>query len=229
MATRITGHQLKITNEMRSYVESKIPRLEKYADRIQMLDIVFERDGNQILAELRLKSGPVEVNARHRDHDAIRAFDLLVDKVEIQLKKKWEKVKGKKKDLTQANRNAKKADLDGPEAGMDARPTGRVASPKTLSMKDVPARPRARGKSEPNTTGRGNGDAREMPTMLTKLNVRVFPSERHVVDRMDVSEAAEELFFKDENFLCFINESTGSMNVVYRRKDGNFAVIEPEQ
>ncbi|MGI8905518.1 MAG: ribosome hibernation-promoting factor, HPF/YfiA family [Candidatus Sumerlaeaceae bacterium] len=230
MATRITGHQLKITNDMRAYIEGKIPRLQKYTDRIQMLDIVLERDGNQIVAELRLKSGPVEVNAKHRDHDAMRAFDLLVDKVEVQLKKKWEKLKGKKKDMTLANRNAKKADLSGPEAGMDARPVGRVAALKRPSVGALPTRAGARDKRDlgGESRRRGNGDARTPPAMLEKLNVRVFPSERHVVDRMDVNEAAEELFFKDENFFCFINEDTGIMNVVYRRKDGNFAVIEPE-
>ena len=232
MATRITGHQLKITSDMRTYIESKIPRLQKYADRIQMLDIVLERDGSQIVAELRLKSGPVEVNAKHRDHDAMKAFDLLVDKVETVLKKKWEKVKGKKKDMTLANRNAKKADLSGPEAGMDARPTGRVAAIKPGSVRHLAASSGGKkGSSGGNGSakrGNGGGDDRVMPTMLGKLNVSVFPSERHVVDRMDVSEAAEELYFKDENFLCFINEGSGLMNVVYRRKDGNFAVIEPE-
>lgn len=228
MATRISGHQLKITPTMRSYIESKIPRLEKYTDRIQTLDIVLEPDGNQILAELHLKSGPVEVNAKYRDHDAMRAIDLLVDKVEVQLRKKWEKVKGKKKDLTLANRNAKKADLDGDEAGMDARPTGRVAAPKVAADRNKPLRAAKNRGDEKGNGRKGNGEDREMPTMLGKLNVRVFPSERHVVDRMDVHEAAEELFFKDENFLCFINEHSGMMNVVYRRKDGNFSVIEPE-
>lgn len=226
MAIRVTGHHVKITREMRSYIESKLPRLEKYTDRIQSLEIVLEPDGYQILAELRLKAGPIDVNAKHRDVDAMKAIDLLMDKVEAQLKKKYDKLRGKKKDLTQANRNAKKADLAGSEVGLDGRPTGRVNSPKVATR---PATSTPSSQAKPAGGGRkGNGRLdREHPVMLDKLNVRVFPSTREVMDRYSVEEAAEELFFKDENFLCFINAQSGDVNVVYRRKDGNFAVIEP--
>lgn len=224
MAVRISGHQLKITAEMREYIESKLPRIEKYTDRIQMLEIVLEKDGYQILAELRLKAGPIDVTAKQKDRDAMRAVDLLVDKVETQLKKKWEKLRGKKKGITVPNRNAKKADLDGPEAGMDARASGRSGA--------RPVRSLSTGSSNGNVRANGNGvsgtNTAALPVMLQKLNVRVFPSERHAIDRMTVEEAAEELFFKDENFFCFINDKTSTMNVVYRRKDGNFAVIVPE-
>lgn len=225
MAVRISGHQLKITAQMRDYIESKLPRIEKYTDRIQMLEIVLEKDGYQILAELRLKAGPIQVNAKQKDRDAMKAVDLLIDKVEMQLKKKWEKLRGKKKGITLPNRNAKKANLDGPEAGMDAQATGRIASVK-------PSRGRSSAESQSSSNGRtrtgGNGSSATAPVMLEKLSVRVFPSERHAIDKMTIEEAAEELFFKDENFLCFINDRTNTMNVVYRRKDGNFAVIVPE-
>lgn len=228
MSVRISGHQLKITAEMRDYIESKLPRIEKYTDRIQSLEVVLEKDGKQILAELRLKAGPIDVTAKQKDHDAMKAVDLLIDKVEIQLKKKWDKLRGKKKGLTVPNRNAKKADLDGPEAGMDARATGRSASVKPSISKIKSAGGRASNANDrANRNGVGN-EENTYPVMLDKLNVRVFPSERHAIDHMTVEEAAEELFFKDENFFCFINQKTNTMNVVYRRKDGNFAVIVPE-
>src|SRR5687768_5960043 len=111
MAVRIYGHHVKITRSMKEYIESKIPRIEKYTDQIQSLEIVLEKEGPVHLAELRLKAGPIEVTTKHRDADATKAIDLLIDKTESALKKQHDKMIGKKKNIKTINRNAKKADL----------------------------------------------------------------------------------------------------------------------
>ncbi len=45
---------------------------------------------------------------------------------------------------------------------------------------------------------------------------------------MSVEEAALQLDAMGLNFLAFINASTGRMNVIYKRKDGNLGLIVPE-
>lgn len=44
---------------------------------------------------------------------------------------------------------------------------------------------------------------------------------------MDVEEAAMQLETLDYEFLVFRNAETERVNVVYRRKDGNFGIIDP--
>jgi putative sigma-54 modulation protein len=97
MSTRIKGRHVKITKEVREYIESKLPRIEKYADRVHGIDVVIEKDAYQHKAELMLKDGPISVTVTTRDPNLMRAVDLLVDKAEAQLKKKWAKLRGGKK------------------------------------------------------------------------------------------------------------------------------------
>lgn len=45
---------------------------------------------------------------------------------------------------------------------------------------------------------------------------------------MAVDEAVEQLSGSQEEFLVFTNAATQLLSVLYRRKDGNFGLIEPE-
>jgi putative sigma-54 modulation protein len=51
---------------------------------------------------------------------------------------------------------------------------------------------------------------------------------RYPVKPMSVDEAALAVEGGDDTFLVFRNAATDSINVVYRRKDGNLGLIEPE-
>ncbi|MBI3785641.1 MAG: ribosome-associated translation inhibitor RaiA [Deltaproteobacteria bacterium] len=53
-------------------------------------------------------------------------------------------------------------------------------------------------------------------------------SQRVAVKPMSVDDAAAELKLAKSDFLLFKNVATDSLNVLYRRKDGNFGLIEPE-
>ena len=45
---------------------------------------------------------------------------------------------------------------------------------------------------------------------------------------MSVDEAALEVADGDDTFLVFRNAATDSINVLFRRADGNLGLIEPE-
>jgi putative sigma-54 modulation protein len=45
---------------------------------------------------------------------------------------------------------------------------------------------------------------------------------------MDEEEAIEQMELLGHDFFLFFNVSTGKMNVLYRRRDGNYGLIEPE-
>ena len=54
----------------------------------------------------------------------------------------------------------------------------------------------------------------------------VIKTKRFVVKPMSVQEAILQMNLLGHNFFVFKNAETDEMNVVYKRKDGNFAVIE---
>lgn len=202
MTVNIIGHQVKITERMRSYIESKLPRVQKYSDRIQSIDVKLEKDGYQHLAEMIFKAGPVFVTAKSKDVNPRRAIDLLIDKAEMLLKKKFAKIRGKDKHSVVINREAKKANLS-----PDVEPMPLIAKGLNI-MDDV-------------QTFNASND----PIVHEKLNIRIISQNNVKANRMTVQEAAEELFFKDDDFLCFKDVETDSLNVLFRRKDGNFGII----
>ena len=57
---------------------------------------------------------------------------------------------------------------------------------------------------------------------------RVVRTARYAIKPMTVEEAALSVDESQEAFLVFRNASTDTVSVVYRRKDGNVGLIEPE-
>ncbi|HLA78771.1 MAG TPA: ribosome-associated translation inhibitor RaiA [Vicinamibacteria bacterium] len=57
---------------------------------------------------------------------------------------------------------------------------------------------------------------------------RIIRSRRFVPKPMTVEEALLEVSASDDGFLVFRDAATERMNVLYRRKDGNLGLIEPE-
>ena len=53
--------------------------------------------------------------------------------------------------------------------------------------------------------------------------------ENHTADEIGVEEAAQKLAKSRKDVLVFISSETGEVNVMYRRKDGQLGLIEPEQ
>jgi putative sigma-54 modulation protein len=62
----------------------------------------------------------------------------------------------------------------------------------------------------------------EMPPMIIKDKLSG-------VKPMTVDEAALNLDMTDRNFFIFTNASSGDINVLYRRSDGNLGLVEPNR
>lgn len=56
---------------------------------------------------------------------------------------------------------------------------------------------------------------------------RIIKIKRFDIKPMSPEEAAMQMELLDKNFFVFENERTGQMNVIYRRTDGNYGLIEP--
>ena len=60
------------------------------------------------------------------------------------------------------------------------------------------------------------------------LESEVVKTKRFPVKPIDIEEAKMQMQLVGHNFYVFTNSDTDEVNVLYRRKDGNFGLIEPE-
>jgi ribosome hibernation promoting factor len=76
----------------------------------------------------------------------------------------------------------------------------------------------------------GNGDVPdlEMPEPLAEDAPLVSKTKRFTMIPMDPEEAALQLELVGHDFFVFRNDQTREINVVYRRKDDTYGLIEPD-
>jgi ribosomal subunit interface protein len=219
MSVRITGRHCEITDRIRSYVEKKLARLERYMERVQSVDVIIDHHhGYEYKTELLVKDGPVSITAKTEDTELERAIDALIDKAERQLKKKWEKVRGATK-----KQKAK---------GNSKRLVTVAASSEGETEEEEEEEAEESTEAETNGTAvatrkKAAAVQRRAPFELEKYGILVFPPEEQDVPTLSLEEAAEDLFFKDAPFLCFREEESGELCVMYRRRDGNIGAVKP--
>lgn len=57
---------------------------------------------------------------------------------------------------------------------------------------------------------------------------KIVKTKRFAIKPMSVEEAAMQMDLLGHNFFVFANDNTNKVNVLYKRKNGNFGLIEPE-
>jgi putative sigma-54 modulation protein len=78
-------------------------------------------------------------------------------------------------------------------------------------------------------TRKGNKNG---PSIKSKLNeepaAEVVRTKRFTMKPMSVEDAVTQMELLGHDFFLFFNSSTKEYNLLYRRKDGNYSMIEPE-
>jgi putative sigma-54 modulation protein len=72
-------------------------------------------------------------------------------------------------------------------------------------------------------------DAVELVPDLGAEPTPIVKTKHFVLDSMAPDEAVAQLELVDHDFFVFRNERSGDVNVVYRRRDGDFGLIEPRE
>lgn len=57
--------------------------------------------------------------------------------------------------------------------------------------------------------------------------LEIAKTKRFAINTMSAIEAAENLELVDHDFYLFVNENTGNVEAVYRRKDGTIGLLQP--
>lgn len=94
MQIDITGHHVDLTAALRSYVQNKFERLERHFDHVTGIHVVLTIEKLEHRAEATLNVSRGKLFADAVQQDMYAAIDVLVDKLDRQVKKHKEKLNG---------------------------------------------------------------------------------------------------------------------------------------
>ncbi|WP_368654419.1 ribosome-associated translation inhibitor RaiA [Ornithinibacillus sp. 4-3] len=182
MNFNIRGENIEVTQAIRDYAEKKITKLEKYFDDKPTSDVHVRLSvyNNEQRIEVTIPMSDLLLRAEEQHVDLYAAIDLVIDKLERQIRKYKTKV----------NRKLRGKD-----------------SPKLLAAEIA-----------------ANGAAKEEES---SNEIEIVRTKRFDLKPMDSEEAILQMDMLDHAFFVFTNAVSGDTNVVYRRKDGKYGLIEP--
>lgn len=92
MQINITGHHLDITPALRAYVHEKFERLQRHFDHITNGHVILSVEKERQKAEATVHVNRANLFAEVEHEDMYAAIDMLIDKLDRQLKKHKEKL-----------------------------------------------------------------------------------------------------------------------------------------
>jgi putative sigma-54 modulation protein len=180
MKFSIRGEHLEVTEALKDYVEKKLSRLERYfeAPLVSEVNVTMNVVKGMQIIEVSIPLAGVLLRAEERNSDMYASIDLVVDKLERQIRKL----------KTKANRKIRQ------EGGK--RDLFRVETATTALL-----------------------DEEDEFELVRTKSFNLKP--------MDVEEAILQMNMVGHNFFVFSNMDTSQVNVVYKRNDGKYGLIEP--
>jgi putative sigma-54 modulation protein len=167
------------SEHLKGYVSEKLNRLDKYLYNPAEANVVLLVEKHRHIAEVNITGDRLNIVGKEETGDMYSAIDMVVDKIEKQIKKSKEKTRERR------------------TGGGKGR--GREAVAETGS----PSLP---------------GESRDMANLhVTHIDYKP----------MHVEDAMMQLELLTDNFLVFTNARSDQVNVLYRRKDGGFGLIQP--
>ncbi len=91
MNLTVTGRHINVSDRFKEYVEKKIDKLEKYFHQVMEIKIIIYKEKVDDFVEILVFADGVQFHGIEKGGDHYSAFDLLLDKLETQVKKHKEK------------------------------------------------------------------------------------------------------------------------------------------
>ena len=172
----IRGSKLEITEAMESYAKEKLTKLDKYIeDQEAKATVVVKVSGHLHKVEVTIPLKSLILRAEESQEDFYAAIDLVIDKLERQIRK---------------NKT-------------------RIASSKKKEVKDF-------AYSYIEEIDEDEED--DTPTVVKRKKIDLKP--------MDEEEAILQMELLGHSFYLYKDSETNNATLVYKRKDGNYGIIE---
>ena len=199
MQLNITFRNLDSSDSLKEYAKDKVERVHKYLDRAGEAHVVLSLERHLHHADITIQSGAWLLRGREKSEDMYASIDLAMDKIERQLRRYKEKLKTH----------------HGRERGHHRQ----GLMNQLLVRYDVVSIPSPQGEGE-ELPPPVQDEAAE-PTGPTIIRTNEF-----LAKPMKVEDAVMQMDLMNNDFLVFTNATSNEMNVVYRRKDGLYGLIE---
>ncbi|HZF27495.1 MAG TPA: ribosome-associated translation inhibitor RaiA [Gammaproteobacteria bacterium] len=92
MQLSVTGHHIDVTPALRNYVGTKLAKLERHCDNMTDIHCILTVEKLLHKAEATVHLGGGTIHADSIEEDMYAAIDMLVDKLDRQVKKHKEKI-----------------------------------------------------------------------------------------------------------------------------------------
>jgi len=97
MQVTVKGRHMGISESLKAHCQEKAERLQRFLDRIQSIEVVLDgKDGVHTAEMIVHSAGAPPFVATEQHVDAFAAVDLLMDKIEAQLRRYKEKIRNRK-------------------------------------------------------------------------------------------------------------------------------------
>lgn len=205
MQMNITFRQFGTSDSLKEYAKEKVERVNRLLDRAGEAHVVLSLERHLHHADITIHSGSWVLRGREKSEDMYASIDLAMDKIERQLRRYKDKLKSHhgrervhhRQELMNQLSRVRHAVFEMPEEREEGASQAEAAS-------SAPASEAA---------------AESSPRMLRTTHLTVKP--------MKVDEAVMQMNLMNNDFYVFHNVETNAMSVLYRRKDGQYGLIEP--
>ena len=93
MQVSVTFRKIDASDTLRNYAEEKLYRIKKYVEDPIEAHVVLSVEKFRHIAEVSINANGLRINGQEETGDMYSAIDMVVDKVEAQIKKYREKLK----------------------------------------------------------------------------------------------------------------------------------------
>ena len=179
MKLLITGKNMELSPEVRSYIERKLGKLSRYLPdtaeaKVEIFEEKTKSPQQHFVVQVIVNGSGTTLRSEERAADLFTAINRVVAVINRQI----EHHKGKRD---------------------DRRKSG--------------------------LPGRGKPNAE---TGVTQTPAGVVKVKRFAVEPMPVEEAIYQMETLGHDFFLFLDDNTEKLSLLYRRKDNNYGLIEPE-
>ena len=175
MQTSVTFKNIDPSDNLKSYVGDKLDRFDKFLDNPAEANVVLAVEKFRHIAEINISGDRLSIIGKEETVDMYSAIDMVLDKLEKQIKKNKEKIRERRSVAKNRNRSIPDEEINPPDEEIE----------RQIKIRNIEYKP------------------------------------------MDIEEAVLQMDLIEDNFLVFTNARSDQINVLYRRRDGHYSLIQP--
>jgi len=111
MQTSVTFKNLDPSEHLKAYVSDKLDRFDKFLDNPAEASVVLAVEKFRHIAEINIIGDKLNINGKEETNDMYSAIDMVLDKLEKQIKKSKQKIRERRS----ASKNRNRSMIDVPD------------------------------------------------------------------------------------------------------------------